>query len=89
MYKEDILIYLQDYFSENFSEERVFIVDTPKGYKVNINQEDIVYIEEDSDLGWHCYGQVYDEDLANKIEFDFETSFNIINEKYYFNEKEI
>ena len=81
--KKDILNFLKGYFLEdNSTENNIEIIETDLGYEIDLKDAEIIYVEEDKDLGWHCYGDVKDERNPEKIEEDIETFLEKINELY-------
>lgn len=81
--KLEINNYLNRYFTENFKELDILIINTDNGYEIDMGNSELVYVEADSVLGWHCYGNVSNDNLALKIEDDLENYFEIINNQYY------
>lgn len=83
---DDVYRYIIKYFDNKNYFDKFEIKKTLNGFSVNLSP-DIVFIENDEIMGWHCYGDVRNIKLAEIIEYDLEIFLDSINVAYYFQEE--
>ena len=50
------------------------------GYLINISKNEFIRVIHDEIMGWHCFGNIKDINVSEKVENDLETFFSNINE---------